>query len=177
MTRHIPKVQTDEVYEANYTARKKIADEAADELAAAIFACGPDAERYGRYILHDKLGLEPERITYWCDRGAGREPPPPESDERVLADKVTFTTRGGIKYEGWSITVKGVKYYPFRWSNYVGTITEYKPRTPAQTKAAAEARRAKALAGVEAEAAAKRDAEARNPTLFAWAGLDLKDPR
>lgn len=121
---HIPRVHADEVYEANYAMRKRIADESARELAEAITACGPGAEDYGRHHIHDKLGLEATRVIY-CRRD------------------------GGV----WSIT-----HLPRRYDVSTAVIdSSYRPRTPAQAKAAAEARRAKAIAEIEEAERVRRE--------------------
>lgn len=170
--KHLPVVQPDRVYEENFAVRKQVADEAARELAAAIEACGPDAEAYCRWTQHDKLGIEPPRYFYGCrrDDGRGWQPEPPENNERVMQDVVTFVTASGIKYESHSLTINGLTLYPYRWSTYFQALTEYKPRTPEQMKAAAEQRRAKAIAEAEAEQREldekRREAAHRQPSLF-----------
>lgn len=170
---HIPAVESDERYAERYAIRRRIADDAERELAEAITACGPGADAYGRWTLHDKLGLEPARVYYCCTRPefAGWQPPSPENDERIPLDSVVLTTLGGIKYEARSLTINGVTHYPYRWTSYFGAITEYTPHTPEQMKAAAERRRDAAMAKVEAEERAKREETERQPDLFGWAGV------
>lgn len=173
MTR-VPNVHSDAHYEQNYATRRALADEARAELDAAIAACGPGAEAYCRWTMHDKLGIEPPRYFYGCRRSdrSGWHPKPPENHDRVEQDVVTFVTDGGVKYVTGSAMIAGVKYYPFRYSMGFQALHEYRPRTPDQMKAAAERRRDKALTQIADETAAKAEAAARQPSLFGWAGLD-----
>lgn len=173
-TVHLPVVHPDERYEENYATRKRVADAARAELDAAIAACGPDAEAYCRWTVHDKLGLEPDRVFYGCRRPehVGWKPDPPESDERIVQDVVMVVTPSGIKYETRSLTINGVTHYPYRWGTSFQAISEYRPQTPEQMKAAAERRRATAIAKVEAREEAERAAAAADPQL----GLPGVDP-
>lgn len=174
--RHLPVVHPDERYQENYALRTRVADEARAELAAAIAACGPGAVGYCRWTLHDKLGIEPPRYFYGCRRPehVGWQPRPPDSDERVTAEGVTFVTESGIRYPCSPLTIGGVTHYPYRWSLSFQAITAYNPQTPDQMKAAAERRRAAAIAKRAAERAAERAARAADPQI-ALPGFDTSD--
>jgi hypothetical protein len=159
--RHLPVVQSDETYERNYAVRKQIADEAANHLAAAIAECGAGADCYGRHIVHDKLGIDPDHEIY-CRRDDGVwSPPEPACEERILRQFAVVTNHtGGIKYQTGAVTVlegrfaeASVTHFPRRYSvmTAIMPLDGYKPRTPEQMKAAAEQRRATALAKVAAE--------------------------
>lgn len=177
--KHLPVVHPDERYEANYAARKTLADEAAADLAAAIAACGPDAGEYGRHVVHDKLGLEPSRVIY-CRRDDGVwSPPSPECEERILKQSTFITTPGGMKYETRAVTVPEGRFAEHAVTHFIRRyevstaplpFKGYKPQTPEQMKAAAERRRAKALAELEAEERAKHEADEERrrvqPSLF-----------
>lgn len=168
MTRapHIPQVHPDATYEANFAVRKRIADESASEFAAAIAACGPGAEAYGRHSVFDKLGVKATRAIY-CRRDDGVwSPPQPACDERIFAQTVHVVTPSGVRYTTHAVTVPegrfaehAVTHLPRRYD--VSTVlidNSYRPRTPEQMKAAAEARRDRALAKIAAEESA-REAE------------------
>lgn len=164
--KRLPVVHPDERYQENYAVRKKLADEARAELDAAIAACGPGADAYCRWTMTDKLGREPDRVFYGCRRNGGTwEPRPPEDNERIEQESVTLRTPYGTPYVISAVTIKGVKYYPFRWELGFSALSDYRPKTAEQMKAAAEARRAKAIAENEAEFEAKQRAAAAHPQL------------
>jgi hypothetical protein len=182
--KHLPVVQADERYEANYAARKAIADAARAELDAAIAACGGGAERYGTHRIHDKLGLEPARVIYCCRRDDGPwEPPAPDLlDTRIRQRVAILITPSGVKYEGHAVTIeKASPYHPYPVTHFlfrydvstVGLSDDYRPRTPEQLKAAAEQRRAKAVAKEQAEL----DEEARRRAADPQLGLNLEVER
>jgi hypothetical protein len=171
--KHLPVVQADERYEANYAARKAIADAQRAELDAAIAACGPGADVYGRHRIHDKLG-EAARVIYCCRRDGGVwTPPAPPCDDVIFAESVLVTTPSGVKYTTRAVTIPegpfaehAVTRLPRRYEvSTVALTAEYRPRTPEQMKAAAEARRTKAIAELEAEAAEERARAAAAPQL------------
>jgi hypothetical protein len=115
----------------NYATRRRIADQGLADLAEARAACGPGATAYGFWLITDKLGDHPPRRTFCCRRdGAGWLPAPDAADERIADPARAFV-------------VKGVTYYPMRYSIAFGALVEYKPRTPDQLQRAAEARQAK----------------------------------
>lgn len=163
--KHLPVVQPDEVYAENAALRRRIADEQRAELDAAIAAVGPDHERYCRWIEHDKLGLLPPRISYGYNDGSGWQNEPPFDGERVEQDVVTFVTEAGIKYDCHTTPIKGVKYYPFRWSLGFQALTSYRPQSAEQLKAAAERRHAEATAKLEATEREEAERRARQPEL------------
>lgn len=174
MTKRLPVVQSDAVYEQNYAVRKAIADAQRAAMESAIAACGPDADVYGSHVIHDKLGIEPTRVIYCCRRDGGAwSPPAPAFEDVVFAESSVFTTPSGVKYTSRAVTIPegrfaehAVTRLPRRYEvSTVPLSDEYRPRTPAQMKAAAEARRAKALAELEAEQAEERERAARQPEL------------
>ena len=162
--KHLPVVQPDRVYEENYATRKQIAE---------------GAEAYGKHTIYDKLGLEPPRSIYCRRDGGSWSPPSPDCDERIFKQSVVVTTPGGVTYETHAVTVPegrfaeyAVCHFPRRFDVWTAVLSMdgYKPRTPEQLKAAAEQRRAKALAAADAEAAAelekRRAAAFVQPSLF-----------
>jgi hypothetical protein len=174
--KHLPIVHSDAVYEQNYAIRRAIVDERLAEIEAAVAACGPGAEQYGQHSVHDKLGIEPERVIYCCKRDGGDwQPPPPDlTDVRILRRSAVLVTRGGVKYQGSAVTIEKasrfipdpVTHFLFRYDvATVALVDDYRPRTPEQMKAAAEKRRDKALAEQEAEAAAERAKAELQPLL------------
>lgn len=182
--KHLPVVQADERYVANYAARKAIADASRAELDAAIAACGDGAEQYGTHRVHDKLGIEPGRVIYCCRRdGTSWDPPAPDLvDARIRQRVAALVTPSGVKYEGHAVTIeKASQYHPYPVTHFlfrfdvstVGLSDDYRPRTAEQLKAAAEARRAKALAEQQAEL----DEEARRRAADPQLGLNLEVDR
>lgn len=163
---HLPVVQADERYEANYATRKQIADESARRLAAAIEACGEGADFYGEHVVHDKLGIEPPRMIC-CRRDDGVwTPPAPNCEERIFAESADVVTPSGVKYTTHAVTIPEGPFAEHAVTRFirryeVSTVTlddSYKPRSPEQMKAAAEARRQKAIAKqAEIDAEAERE--------------------
>ncbi len=157
--RHLPVVQSDERYEENYAARKAIADKGRAEIEAAIAACGPGHGGYAKWIITDTAGVEPPRTVYccWDEGGGGWKPKAFERGADEPPERWPDEAR--------AIVVKGVKFYPLRYSVSFSAFSEYSPQTPAQMKAAAESRRAKAIAKQEAEDRAAEEARANAPQL------------
>lgn len=125
-----------------YATRRTIADRGLAELAEAIESCGPDADAYGLWVITDKLGLLPVQRVHCCRRdGSGWQPQPDTGGTRI-----EDLTRAFV--------VKGVTYYPMRFSIGFQALTEYRPQTPEQMKRAAEARQAKREAARIAASAA-----------------------
>lgn len=166
--RRLPVVQSDAVYEANYAVRKAMVDEDVDHLEAAISACGAGADGYGRHIVHDKLGIEQPREIY-ARRDAGVwSPPQPGCEERIFAQSVEVTTSSGVKYTANAVTIPegrfaeaAVTRFPRRYEVQTArfSMADYRPHTPEQMRAAAERRRAKVLAELEAAERARTQLE------------------
>jgi hypothetical protein len=164
--RHLPVVQSDETYERNYAVRKELADEDARHLAAAIAECGDGADSYGMHVVRDKLGIEPLRTIY-CRRDDNTwSPPQPDCEERILRQSAWVTAQGGIRYEAHAVTIPAGRFaevaetrFPRRYeaSTVHFTLAGYKPHTPEQMKAAAEQRRAKAQAELDAKERAEAE--------------------
>lgn len=175
MKRSLPIVQPDAVYASNAAVRQAMVDETRAKLAAAIAACGEGADEYGEHSIHDKLGMEPERVIFCCKRDGGDwDPPMPDVVEvRVLRQHAEFITRGGVRYRSEAITIEHPSWAPdpvTRFHRRYEATTfairdDYRPRSAEQLKAAAEARRAKAAAEQEAELEKERQRIANDPQL------------
>lgn len=136
-----------------YAARRRIADASTAQLAEAVAACGPGADAYGCWVVTDSLGEHPPRRVWCCTRdSAGWQPGHGSTDERVMDPARAFV-------------VKGVAYYPLRYSIGWQSAAEYKPRTPEQLQVAADARAAKRQAADDARAAAEAATLAADPQL------------
>jgi hypothetical protein len=134
--------------------RHEYAAETRRLLAAAIDACGPGADDYCVWWVHDRLGREPMREFFGCRRdGEGWHPKAQNLDERIESDVVEYLIRG-VKGVSRSAVVHGVKYYPLRYQVHFSGIAEYKPRTKEQLEAA-EAHRVAKRAAYEAELASR----------------------
>lgn len=177
---HLPVVQRDEVYETNYATRRAMVDEDLAHIKAAIAACGSGGDEYGRHIVHDKLGIKSERTIY-CRRDDGVwSPPAPECDHapgrcddecveaRILRETAEVATPGGVRYTTRAVTIPegrfaecAVTRFPRRYevSTARFPMASYKPRTAEQLKAAAAARRSKALLKQSEIERAEREAE------------------
>lgn len=167
MTRkHLPVVQSDARYQETYAARKRLADEGRAHIEAAIAACGPGATAYAMRVIKDRTKALPDRVVYCCLRPeyTGWQPDGrfPGHDERV-----------GPEHDP-GFEVKGVHYRLFRFSFSFQALTDYKPQTPDQMKAAASRRRDAAIAKLEADRAAARAARAAMPQI-ALPGFDVSD--
>jgi len=140
--------------DATYAMRRRIADRSIADLAMAVDACGSGAVAYGCWVITDRLGEhEPRRV--WCCRrgdGVGWQPPSDAPDERIADPARAFV-------------VKGVTYYPLRYSIAFQSVEEYKPRTPEQLQRAAAARAAKREAAENARSAAEAASIAADPQL------------
>lgn len=173
--KHLPVVQSDAVYEKNAAIRKEIADADRAELDAAITACGEGADAYGKHTIFDKLGLEPDRIIYCCRRDGGDwTPPMPDiAGVRILRQSAQVTTRGGVRYQANALTIENTRFapdpvtrFPYRYDTGTVALTaDYRPRTAEQLRAAAEARRTKALAEEEERLEEERRRKAAAPQL------------
>jgi len=138
------------VDQETYAVRRRIADESVAQLAEAIAACGPGADAYGCWVITDKLGEQPLRRVWCCRRdSSGWEPDHGSTGERIMDPARAFV-------------VKGVAYYPLRYTIGFMAVAEYKPRTPEQLPRAPDTRAAKrqaetAQAAAEAAAAIAAD--------------------
>lgn len=165
---HIPNVQPAEVYADGEATRRAVAGKHATELARAVSACGwfPGAT-YGRWTFRDRTGARPDVVVYRCYR-----PGVPRGHEEYAADFPGHAERLGPPFVAFYTNRPGGDDSPggfgLRWESSWGSIEVPAVRTAAELRAAAEKRRAKAVARQAADAAALAEWKRKNepPSLF-----------
>jgi hypothetical protein len=171
---HVPNVQPREAYEESEAARRAIAGAHARHLAQAVAVCGwfPEAQ-YARWTFKDRTGALPDVIVYRCYRPGGDRRGPDATGTPEYAEQFPgHAERLGPPFIAHYTNKPGGDDSPggfgFRWENSFGSIEVPEVRTAAELEAAAEKRRAKALAKQAAEAADLAAWRERNetPSLF-----------
>jgi hypothetical protein len=135
-----------------YADRLRIAAEWDAKREAAIEACGPGAESYGRWRFRDREGREPDVVIYCRSNGDGTGWHP--SSHEAEAQFGRSDERTGFEF--WRLGL-----FILRWESAFGIIENYTPTPPEVLQERAEKREQKKL---EREAAAE---DARLPLFVA----------
>lgn len=164
---HIPKVDRPESYAESERSRTEIRHAALREFMVAVSHCGAGATAYARIRYKDRTGREPDRVFYVCRRPTFRswcmkdgrqvdEAFPQFVYEELPIPYCLYGGRGQVIGPG------------YRWENRFEFIHAPEVQSAEQLQAAAEKRRAKALAKQQAEAERLAEWKRRNvaPSLF-----------
>ena len=112
----------------------KIAERQNAAVQRAREMLGP-AKAYGKWLLKDLTGQQPDREVYCCRREGqvGWQP----SAEEAFGNELLYERRTD-KY----IEVKGVRHYYMRWQLWCGAMEEYHPMAPDALRKRNETRKA-----------------------------------